>query len=363
MNVRQVNVRDGVPLAPMTTLELGGPARHLVEATDDDTIVEALRWAEARGLPALILGGGSNVVIGDRGWDGLVIRVATRGRRFEDAGGTVALTAAAGEPWDAVVAESVARGLAGLECLSGIPGLVGATPIQNVGAYGQEVADTIRSVKVLERASKRVLELTPAACAFAYRDSAFKRAPDRHVVLEVTFALRPGGAPSLRYRELADAFGAGAQPSLAEVRATVLALRRKKSMLIVDGDPNRRSVGSFFTNPVVPAAAAEAVAARAVALGAIAAPDDMPRWPTADGAVKLSAGWLIERAGVRKGQRRGAVGVSSAHALALVHHGGGSTAALLELAQEVRDAVHARFAMTLVPEPTMIGVEWAPSEN
>ena len=358
-----LSVRGDVPLAPLTTLELGGPARHFVEAADDDAVAEALRWAEARGLPALILGGGSNVVIADRGWDGLVLRIATRGRLFAETGGTeVTLTAAAGEPWDEVVADSVARNLAGLECLSGIPGLVGATPIQNVGAYGQEVADTIRAVKVLDRGSKRVHELAPAACGFAYRDSAFKRDPDRFVVLGVTFALRRGGAPTLLYRELADFVGGGGA-SLAEVRAAVLTLRRKKSMLIVDGDPNRRSAGSFFTNPVVRPDQAEAVAARAVALGAIAAPEEMPRWPAPGGAVKLSAGWLIERAGIRKGDRRGAVGVSTAHALALVHLGGGSTAALLELAREVRDAVHARFAMTLLPEPTMIGIEWPAAEN
>jgi UDP-N-acetylmuramate dehydrogenase len=363
-------IRDDVPLAPLTTLELGGNARHLVEAGDDDTVVEALRWAEARGLPALILGGGSNVVIADRGWDGLVIRVATHGRRFAESpatsDGTVTLTAAAGEPWDGVVADTVARGLAGLECLSGIPGLVGATPIQNVGAYGQEVADTIRSVTVVERASKRIAELAPAACAFAYRDSAFKHDPNRFVVLAVTFTLRPGGAPTLRYRELAEALEkggrAGPPPTLAGVRAAVLALRRKKSMLIVDGDPNRRSVGSFFTNPIVGAAEADAVAARAVAAGLIATPAQMPRWPAPGGAVKLSAGWLIEHAGIRKGHRRGAVGVSTAHALALVNLGGGSTAALLELAREVGDAVHARFAMTLLPEPTMIGVAWAPAK-
>jgi UDP-N-acetylmuramate dehydrogenase len=351
-------VRDGVPFAPLTTLELGGPARHLVEAADDAAIVEALGWAQTRALPVLILGGGSNVVVADRGWDGLVIRIVSRGRRFDEADGAVRLTAAAGEPWDDVVADTVARNLAGLECLSGIPGLVGATPIQNVGAYGQEVADTIRSVKVFERASQRVVELPPAACGFGYRDSAFKRAPDRHVVLAVTFALRPGGAPTLRYRELADALAATAQPTLAQVRAAVLALRRKKSMLIVDGDPNRRSVGSFFTNPVVPADQADDVAARAVALGAIAAAGEMPRWPAPGGRIKLSAGWLIERAGIRKGLRRGAVGVSTAHALALVHHGGGSTRSLLELAAEVGDAVHARFGMTLLPEPTMVGVAW-----
>jgi UDP-N-acetylmuramate dehydrogenase len=353
-----LTVRDDVPLAPLTTLELGGNARHFFEAGDDAAVAEALRWAEARGVPTLILGGGSNVVIADRGFDGLVIRVATRGRRFVESGDVVELTAAAGEPWDEVVADSVARGLAGLECLSGIPGLVGATPIQNVGAYGQEVGDTIRSVRVVERAGMRVHELPPAACGFAYRDSAFKRDPDRFVVLGVTFALRPGGAPTLRYRELADALAGDQRPALADVRGAVLALRRKKSMVIVDGDPNRRSVGSFFTNPVVSPAKAQDVAARAVALGAIAAPDEMPRWPAADGGVKLSAGWLIERAGIRKGHRRGAVGISTAHALALVHLGGGSTAALLELAREVGDAVHARFAMTLLPEPTMIGVAW-----
>jgi UDP-N-acetylmuramate dehydrogenase len=358
-----VAIRDAVPLAPLTTLQLGGDARHLAEASDDAAIVDALRWADARGLPALILGGGSNVVIADRGWDGLVVRIATRGRRFEESADAVAVTAAAGEPWDDLVAETIARNLAGLECLSGIPGLVGATPIQNVGAYGQEVADTIRSVKVLERASGRVLDLAPDACGFAYRDSAFKRAPDRHVVLAVTFALRPGGPPTLRYRELADALAGAAQPTLAETRATVLALRRKKSMLIVDGDPNRRSVGSFFTNPIVSAAQADDVAARAVAMGAVAAAGDMPRWPAPGGAVKLSAGWLIEHAGIRKGHRRGAVGISTAHALALVHHGGGSTAALLELAREVGDAVHAQFAMTLLPEPTMIGVDWPPPRS
>jgi UDP-N-acetylmuramate dehydrogenase len=352
-----LTIRDGVPLAPLTTLELGGPARHLVEAGDDDTVIAALRWADARGLPALILGGGSNVVIADAGFDGLVIHITTRGRHF-NGDGTV--TAAAGEPWDELVADTVARDLAGLECLSGIPGRVGATPIQNVGAYGQEVSECIRRVRVLERRSGQLLDLPPGDCAFAYRDSAFKRDPERFVVLGVTFALRAGGAPTLRYRELADALAGhvGSPPTLADARAAVLALRRRKSMVIVAGDPNRRSAGSFFMNPIVRADEAEAVAARAVALGAAAAPGDMPRWPAPGGAVKLSAGWLIERAGIGKGLRRGAVGISTAHALALVHHGGGSAAALLEFAHDVRDAVQARFAITLTPEPTLIGMAW-----
>ena len=350
-------IRDGVPLAPFTTLELGGPARHFADAADEAALVEALRWADDRELPVALLGGGSNVVVSDAGFDGLVVRIATRGLLFETSGGDATVTAAAGEPWDALVAEAVGRGLGGLECLSGIPGLVGATPIQNVGAYGQEVAETIRSVRVLERSSWQTRSLSPEACGFGYRDSNFKREPTRFVVLAVTFGLRPGAAPVLRYRELAESLAgtSEAPPTLAEARATVLALRAKKSMLVTAGDPNRRSVGSFFTNPVVEAAEAEAVAARAGDDGAT-----MPRWPAADGRgrVKLSAGWLIERAGIAKGLRRGPVGVSSAHALALVHQGGGTTAALLALAREIRDTVRVRFGVTLVPEPTFVGVAW-----
>jgi UDP-N-acetylmuramate dehydrogenase len=346
-------IRDGVPLAPLTTLELGGPARHLCEAADDDTIAEALRWAEARKLPAALLGGGSNLVVSDAGFDGLVVRIAVRGKRFDPASGEV--TAAAGEPWDDLVAEAVGRGLGGIECLSGIPGLVGATPIQNVGAYGQEVAETIRAVRVLERGTWRTRELGPADCGFGYRDSAFKRDPGRFVVLAVTFALRPGAAPALRYRELAESLAARPAPTLGEARAAVLALRAGKSMLVTAGDPNRRSVGSFFMNPILDAREADAVAARAGHDGG-----RMPRWPAGDGRSKLSAGWLIERAGVAKGLRRGTVGVSSAHALALVHHGGGTTAALIALAREVAAAVQARFGVTLVPEPTFVGVAWNP---
>jgi len=351
-------IRDAVPLAPLTTLELGGPARHFVEAPDDETITEALRWADARGLRTAILGGGSNLVVGDAGFDGLVVRIATRGVRFDSTAGAVLVTAAAGEPWDPLVAEVVARGIGGIECLSGIPGLVGATPIQNVGAYGQEVAETIRSVRVLERGAWRTRELLPGDCQFGYRDSAFKHDPDRFVVLGVTFALRPAAPPVLRYRELADALAASAHPTLAEARSAVLALRAAKSMLVVPGDPNRRSAGSFFMNPILPPAEAEAVAARA---GGEASA--MPRWPAGGGRVKLSAGWLIERAGISRGLRRGAVGVSSAHALALVHHGGGTTAALLTLAREVAAAVHSRFGVVLVPEPTFLGLgaAWNPA--
>jgi UDP-N-acetylmuramate dehydrogenase len=344
-------IRDGVPLAPLTTFELGGPAAHLTEATDDAAIAEALRWARERERPVAILGGGSNVVVADAGFDGLVIRIATRGRELQPLpDGTVALTAAAGEPWDDLVADTVARGLAGLECLSGIPGLAGATPIQNVGAYGQEVAQAIRGVRVLDRETLAVTDLAASACAFGYRDSRFKREPDRFVVLAVTFALQPGGPPALRYPELAAALAGAAAPTLADARAAVLALRAKKSMVIAPADPNRRSAGSFFMNPIVSVADADAVATRAGV-----APDAMPRFPAGEGRVKLSAGWLIERAGFPRGTRRGPVGISTAHALALVNLGGARTAQLLGLAAEIQDAVRQRLGVELVREPVLLG--------
>ncbi|MCB9595540.1 MAG: UDP-N-acetylmuramate dehydrogenase [Sandaracinaceae bacterium] len=336
-----MRIQEHVPLAPRTSLELGGPARFFVEATDDTMVAEALAWAARRGVPARVLGGGSNLVVADAGFDGLVIEMAQRDLQID--GNRV--RAAAGEPWDVLVARCVDAGLAGLECLSGIPGRVGATPIQNVGAYGQEVAETIRAVRALDRATGHEQLLTPAQCAFGYRDSMFKRDPDRFVVLEVTFELVAGGAPALRYAELARAFEGDASPSLSEVREKVIALRRTKSMVIDASDPNRRSAGSFFTNPIVAPEVADAVVAASEA--------PVPRWPTEDGRVKLAAGWLIEQAGMSKGTRRGAVGISSAHALGLVHHGGGTTAQLLALADEVRDAVRARFGVTLEREPVL----------
>ncbi|MFW6050387.1 MAG: UDP-N-acetylmuramate dehydrogenase [Myxococcota bacterium] len=350
-------IRRAVPLAPLTTLELGGPAEHFVEADDVPTVTSALRWAAARGMPATLLGGGSNVVVPDAGVAGLVVRLGLRGVAMRRDGDRVLVTAAAGEPWDALVARTVDAGLAGLECLSGIPGLVGATPIQNVGAYGQEVAETLARVRVLDRRTLEVHDLGPSECGFAYRDSRFKREPGRHAVLEVTFALVPGGAPAVRYAELERALEeAGDEaPTLAAVRDTVLRLRRAKGMVIDPDDANRRSAGSFFTNPVVSDAEAARVVERALALGVARDPSEVPRWPAGGGRTKLAAGWLIERAGIAKGHRQGHVGVSSRHALALVHHGGGTTDELLALARRVRDTVHARFGVTLVPEPVLLG--------
>jgi UDP-N-acetylmuramate dehydrogenase len=289
---------------------VGGSARWYAEARDDAAVLAALDWSERRGVPLRILGGGSNLVVADAGVDGLVLHVAIRGVTVQEAGSSVELTAAAGEPWDDVVGLAVERGWAGLECLSGIPGLVGATPIQNVGAYGQEVSDTIAAVRVLDRAERTIEALAPAACGFGYRDSAFKsRTPDRYVVLAVTYRLRPGGSPSVRYAELERHLaGRGiGTPTLADVRASVLAVRRAKSMVLDDGDPNRRSCGSFFVNPVVPAAEAERIAA-------VAGDPGMPRWPEPGGTrMKLDAAWLVERAGFARGLTDGAAGISTRH--------------------------------------------------
>lgn len=355
-------ISDAVSLAPLTTLNLGGPARHLVQATDDATVAAAVAWAAERKLPLFVLGGGSNVVIADAGFDGVVLRIGMRGLRFEPDGARMLVHAAAGEPWDVLVKAAVARGWAGIECLSGIPGLVGATPVQNVGAYGQEVSEAIRSVRALDRTTGRIVELAPQICDFGYRDSMFKRNPDAYVVLGVTFVLVPGGAPSLRYPELEKALTAARvfdrAPTLAELGQVVRTLRAKKSMVIDPADPNRCSVGSFFMNPVLPSAIADGVIERAIAVGAARTGSDVPRFPAADGKTKLSAGWLVEHAGFEKGYRRGSVGLSSNHALALVHHGGGSTDDLLAFAHEIREGVARRFGVTLVPEPTVVGTPW-----
>jgi len=358
--LRPPGLRSNAPLAPLTTLGLGGPARWLLEAERPEDVVAALRWASGEGVAATVLGGGSNVVVADAGVDGLVIRLALRGVERRPDGGAVFVTAAAGEPWDRLVQATVEEGLAGLECLSGIPGTAGASPIQNVGAYGREVADVLAAIRVLDRQSLEERTLPPEACRFGYRDSRFRRHPGRFVVLSATFRLVPlarGGAPAPRYPELARAVAEGGRtPDLRRVRETVLALRRSKSMVLDPEDENRRSVGSFFVNPVLPAAEAERVGERAAASGAVANPSEMPRFPTGtDGELKLSAGWLIEAAGFAKGERRGPVGLSSRHALALVHHGGGTTAQLLALAREIRGRVEAHFGVRLQPEPIFLG--------
>ncbi len=335
--------RADIRLAELTTLRLGGPARRLVQAQTEEEIVEALASSPE---PELVMSGGSNLVIADEGIDGTVVQVASRGVTVD----RDALTVAAGEPWDAVVSQCVAEGLSGIECLSGIPGSTGATPIQNVGAYGQEVSSTITSVRVYDRSARRIETLAPADCGFGYRTSAFKRS-DRHVVLAVGFRLeRSAQAQPLKYAELARTLDLrlGARPPLADVRDAILALRRSKGMVIDPDDPDSVSAGSFFVNPIIEPGALDSLAARAGA--------NPPAWPEADGRVKTSAAWLIERAGFGRGYGNGRVGVSSKHTLALVNRGGATTAELLALAREMRDGVRERFELELRPEPTLVGV-------
>ena len=336
-----------VPLAGLTTLRLGGPARRVLTATTDDEVVEAVRAADRAGDPLLVLGGGSNLVAPDEGVDGTVLRVDLRNLAVAPLA-EHALQFGAGVDWDHAVRLSVDEGYAGLEALSGIPGLVGAAPIQNVGAYGQEVAQTLGWVRALDRATQDVVWLSREDCAFSYRSSVFKREPDRYVVLSVSFSLEHSrdGAP-VRYAELARALGVqvGDRVPSAAVRDAVLDLRRGKGMVLDPDDHDTWSAGSFFTNPVLPADEA----ARLL-------PDDAPRWPEGDG-VKASAAWLIERSGFAKGYGSGPVGLSTKHTLALTNRGGATTADLLALAREVRDGVRDRFGITLRNEPVILGAE------
>ena len=344
----------------MTTLRLGGPARRVVTPTTEDELVTAVRDAEAGGEPVLVLAGGSNVVISDEGWGGTVVRVVTRGvemRRSDD--GRVRVDVAAGEDWDQLVARLVSDGLAGVECLAGIPGSVGATPIQNVGAYGQEIAASLSAVRVLDRVTGEVGELAPEACGLTYRSSAFKRS-SRHVVLAVSFsfARSPRSLP-IAYPELARALGVqtGDQVPLAAAREAVLDLRRGKGMVLDAGDHDTWSAGSFFTNPVLEPEAFAALEARVrERLGADARP---PRYPAANGALKTSAAWLIESCGFAKGDSRGAVGLSRKHALALTNRGGGTSRELLAFAREIASGVQAAFGVALEPEPVLVGLDWA----
>ncbi|MFO0614998.1 MAG: UDP-N-acetylmuramate dehydrogenase [Polyangiaceae bacterium] len=342
---------ERVPLAPLTTLGVGGAARYFARASTLEEIERALDWARETRVPLFVLGGGSNLLVGDAGFDGLVLQIATRGVR-DEGGGRVRVSA--GEPWDAFVAWTVERGLAGVECMSGIPGTTGATPVQNVGAYGQEVSETIREVELIDRATGERSIRSASACGFGYRDSVFKRADrDRFVVTEVRFALEPGGAPSLRYAELAKHCAARFdRPSLADVRAAVIELRASKSMVLREDDENRRSAGSFFVNPIVPRSIADDVAARWARISTDGSA--VPRWPAGDD-VKLSAGWLIERSGFAKGTARGEAGISTRHALAIVNRGGATAAAITALRDEVIAAVRRTFGVELTQEPESIG--------
>jgi UDP-N-acetylmuramate dehydrogenase len=349
---------SSTPLSALTTLRLGGPAGRLITAGTEEELIGAVREADAAGEPLLVLAGGSNVVVADEGFPGTVVRVATRGIAHAEADGRGYLEVQAGEPWEAVVDAAQALGLAGIECLTGIPGSTGATPIQNVGAYGQEVATTVAAVRVLDRASGAVERMEPEACGFRYRSSIF-RGDDRRVVLAVTLALdRSATSQPIAYAELAGALGVrvGDRVPAPAAREAVLALRRGKGMVIDPGDPDSVSAGSFFTNPVLEPPAFAALQRRvAERLGDGVAP---PRFPAADGTIKTSAAWLIERAGFKRGDARGPVAISAKHTLALVNRGGATTAQLIALAREIAAGVEDAFGVALRPEPVFVGHEW-----
>lgn len=334
-------------LSERTTLRVGGPARAWIVAESEADLVDAVRALDAAGEPVLLLGGGSNLVVSDSGFAGTVVEIATRGADAQVVDDRVLLTLAAGEPWDDIVSRAVAHGWAGIEALSGIPGLVGATPVQNVGAYGQDVGQVVTAVRALDRSSGEVSDMSGADCGFGYRTSLFKREPDRWVVLSVTISLAAGGRGTVGYAELAASLGVpvGGEADISAIRGAVLALRARKGMVLAEHDHDTWSAGSFFTNPVVDPAVAEAL------------PHDCPRYPS-DRGVKVSAAWLIEQSGVGRGFALpgSRAAISGKHTLALTNRGGATTAEIADLARAVRSTVLDRFAIELTPEPVLVGL-------
>lgn len=346
---KELKVECDVPLAPFTTLGVGGPARFFVRAETEPVIADAVSFAADEGLELFILGGGSNLLVSDVGFDGLVLQINTTGISFKDeAGGRVAVFAAAGEDWDELVAACVERGLAGIECLSGIPGLVGGTPVQNVGAYGQEVSETIRSVRCFDRTALEFVDLSNADCGFEYRKSIFNSTMrERYIVTAVEFELSKAGNPKIVYKDLAELFD-NRKPSLSETRDAVLKIRRSKSMVIDASDPNSRSAGSFFKNPIVYKSVAEEIAR-------LPEIEKVPHFRVDDERVKIPAAWLIEQAGFRKGFRMGNAGISENHSLAIVNRGGATALEIIALKDEIQRRVREKFDIELQPEPVFVG--------
>lgn len=342
--------QENVFLAPYTTFGIGGPARWLVEAASEADVIEAVLFARSQQLPLFILGGGSNLLVSDEGFPGLVLHMAMRGTAEEPLRDRTLFHVAAGEDWDAFVTHAVNRDCAGIECLAGIPGTVGGTPVQNVGAYGQEVSETIRTVRALDRMTSNFVELSREACEFRYRQSLFNStARGRYIVTSVDYALLPGGAPTIAYADLKKHFAAGAQspPSLSEVAGAVRSIRRQKGMLLVAGDPDCRSAGSFFKNPIISEQHFSDIVAASPGI-------TVPHYPAGPRQVKLPAAWLLEHAGFHKGFTLGAAGISSRHTLALVNRGGATAHDLAVLRDTIVAAVEAKYSIRLEPEPVWV---------
>jgi UDP-N-acetylmuramate dehydrogenase len=347
-----VNIQENVPLAPLTTFKVGGPARYFVDATGYDDVLFTVEYARSNHLPLFILGGGSNLVVSDAGWPGLVLRISIRGIDERPAEfSKLEFVVGAGEDWDNFVALTVKRNCAGVETLSGIPGTVGGTPIQNVGAYGEDVSETITSVQVLDMMTMQISELSNEECGFGYRKSIFNTTTrGRYLILSVTFALTPGGSPKITYADLKNRFG-DRNPTLQETRDAVREIRLSKAMLIVPDDDDCRSAGSFFKNPVVPTAKYEEISGVAASAG-FTTP---PKYPAGDGQVKISAAWLVEQSGFPKGYALGNAGISRKHSLAIVNRGGATAADILALKNEVQIGVQEKFGIHLSHEPVFVG--------
>src|ERR1700675_309864 len=354
-----MTIQENVPLAPLTTLQVGGSARYFAELRREDDVREAAQFAKTRTLPLFVLGGGSNLVVADSGWPGLVLRVAIGGittQTTDASGNAVLFSVGAGVNWDDLVAQAVVQNCAGVECLSGIPGSVGGTPVQNVRAYGQEVSDTIESVRALDLKEDHMVVLPKPACGFRYRTSIFNTTERaRYIILRVNYRLKRGGAPSLKYADLQNTFAERlaekkTPPSLAEVREAVREIRRSKGMLIVPGDDDCRSAGSFFKNPVLSEAQFKDLAERAESKGL-----EIPSYPALDAQRKVSAAWLVEHSGFSKGYAAGPAGISNKHALALVNAGQASAADIVRLEEQIQDKVQESWGIMLDPEPVLVG--------
>jgi UDP-N-acetylmuramate dehydrogenase len=347
-------LQEHVPLAPLTTFRIGGPAQFFVEARTSTEVAEAVIFATSRDLPLFVLGGGSNLVVADAGWPGLVLKVSIPGiERGPDRDGKAMFEVGAGEPWDRFVSNAVAAHSAGIECLSGIPGSVGGTPVQNVGAYGQEVSETVESVEVFDRRDRQIRELCNEACGFAYRSSVFNTSErGRFIILHVTYALTPGGQPHLEYADLKRHFeGRETSPNLTETREAVRHIRARKGMLIVEGDPDCRSAGSFFKNPVLSEEQHEDLRKRAEAKNLT-----IPSYPALDRSRKVSAAWLVEHSGFARGYGFGHVGISSKHALAIVNRGNATAAEVVALKDQIQQRVEEIWGVRLEAEPVFVGI-------
>ena len=348
-----MKLEENIPLAPLTTFKVGGPARYFLAAQSEDEVRAGAFWARQRDLPLFVLGGGSNLVVSDAGFSGLVIRVALCGVAQRDEAAKRVFEVAAGEGWDEFVARTVAQNCAGIECMSGIPGTVGGTPVQNVGAYGQEVADSITSVSVFDLKQNEIREMANPDLGFTYRTSIFNTAHrGRYIVLRVTYALTPNGAPHIEYADLKRFFAGKKSPTLTETREAVRQIRHSKAMLIVPDDPDCRSAGSFFKNPIVSAAQYVQVFEIAKRRGI---QSEVPKFPASNGQVKLSAAWLVEQSGFRKGFSRGPVGISNKHALAIVNRGGAKAQDIVAFKNDVQKHVVDHFGIELHPEPVFVG--------